>query len=84
MLSRDLRQMTESMVRGSYPICIGGVQRIILDEFTSQGLGKNLAWVGIDHIDDVGGGSNIVWAFDRAPHPNAAKLFANWLLTKEG
>ena len=22
--------------------------------------------------------------FDRAPHPNAAKLFVNWWLTKEG
>ena len=84
VLSRDLRQMTEFMVRGSYPICIGGISRVVLDEFTAQGLGKNLKWVGIDNIDDVGGGSNIVWAFDRAPHPNAAKLFANWLLTKQG
>ncbi|MEK7216439.1 MAG: extracellular solute-binding protein [Chloroflexota bacterium] len=84
VLSRDLRQMTEFMVRGSYPICIGGISRVILEEFTAQGLGKNLKWAGIDNIDDVGGGSNIVWAFDRAPHPNAAKLFVNWLLTKEG
>ena len=25
-----------------------------------------------------------VLLFDRAPHPNAAKLFINWLLSKEG
>jgi iron(III) transport system substrate-binding protein len=25
-----------------------------------------------------------ITAYDKAPHPNAAKLFANWLLSKEG
>jgi ABC-type Fe3+ transport system substrate-binding protein len=84
-LSREQRQLTEFMVRGRYPIGIGAVYRQVLDEFLPQGLGRNLKNLDeVEHVDYVGGGSNIVWVFDKAPHPNAAKLFANWLLTKEG
>jgi hypothetical protein len=34
----------------------------------------------------IGGGSanNMLSMADRAPHPNAAKVFVNWLLSKEG
>jgi len=82
--SRDNRQLTEFMVRGRYAIGAGAVYRDILIEFTAQGLGKNLKRVDVDDIDSAGGGRNIVWMFDKAPDPNAAKLFINWLLTKEG
>ncbi|MFH1122216.1 MAG: hypothetical protein V1758_00995 [Pseudomonadota bacterium] len=32
----------------------------------------------------MGGGPGLIAAFNQAPNPNAAKLFANWFLTKEG
>ncbi|MSQ28336.1 MAG: hypothetical protein EXR51_09410 [Dehalococcoidia bacterium] len=35
-------------------------------------------------MDNLNGGISAAFAFNRAPHPNAAKLFVNWLLTKEG
>lgn len=28
--------------------------------------------------------SGAVWVVNKAPHPNAAKLLANWLLSREG
>jgi iron(III) transport system substrate-binding protein len=28
--------------------------------------------------------ANSVYIFDQAPHPNAAKLYVNWFLSKEG
>ena len=30
------------------------------------------------------GNSSVVGFFDKAPHPNAAKVFINWLLSREG
>src|SRR5207302_5384618 len=30
------------------------------------------------------GSSGCLWMFNSAPNPNAAKVFANWILTKEG
>ncbi|MEK7215439.1 MAG: hypothetical protein AAB289_07590, partial [Chloroflexota bacterium] len=28
--------------------------------------------------------SSVVWVLKKPPHPNALKLFLNWVLTKEG
>lgn len=82
--SRDNRQLVEMMVRGQFAIAIGGMNRQVFKEFLDQGLGKNLKRLDIEGVDSVGGGSNVVWAFRDPPHPNASKLFVNWLLTKEG
>lgn len=81
VLSRDTRQITEFMVRGRFPIAMG-VNRVVLREFQRQGLGKNLKRMQVPELDYMSSGT--VWLLNRAPHPNAAKVFINWLLTKEG
>lgn len=81
VLSRDTRQITEFMVRGRFPIAMG-VNRVVLREFQREGLGKNLKRVRVPELDYMSSGA--VWLLNRAPHPNAAKVFINWLLTKEG
>ena len=84
VLSRDERQLTESMVRGRYAIGVGAVYKVILEEFLAQGLGKNLKRLDLDNVDSVGASGNVLLVFNHAPHPSAARLFANWLLTREG
>jgi iron(III) transport system substrate-binding protein len=32
----------------------------------------------------LGGGFGIVVVMNKAPHPNAARVFANWIASKEG
>jgi iron(III) transport system substrate-binding protein len=84
-LGRDERQMTESMARGRFPIGIGAVNENVLNDFLQNGVGKNLKPVDIPEINRVAnGGGDAVFLFKNAPHPNAAKLFINWMLTKEG
>jgi len=83
VLSRDIRQMTEFMVRGRYAMGIGAVRDVILPEFLAEGLGRNLKHLELDGIEHVSGGSDLAYIFNRPPHPNAAKLFVNWILTKE-
>ena len=82
-IGSDARQMTEMMARGRYSIGIGAVDEQIIVDFQAQGVGKELE--AIDNNDEwtYVSGTNI-WLVDKAPHPNAAKLFINWLLTKEG
>jgi ABC-type Fe3+ transport system substrate-binding protein len=80
-LSRDTRQVAEFMVRGRYPMALG-VNPQLLRQFQKQGLGKNLKLVRFPEIDTVNYGTTL-WLVNRAPHPNAVKVFVNWLLTKD-
>ena len=52
-----------------------------------QDKGAPIEWVGPDRMKEGGSthvGSGAVALFNRAPHPNAAKVFINWVLSKEG
>jgi iron(III) transport system substrate-binding protein len=80
--SRDKRQLVEAAVRGRYAV-IGGVTKPELQAFLDQGLGKNVKFVDIPDLAYVTHADSL-WYVNRAPHPSAAKLFANWVLTKEG
>ncbi|MSQ26636.1 MAG: ABC transporter substrate-binding protein [Dehalococcoidia bacterium] len=80
-VGRDDRLMTEGVIRGKYPI--GRINPTILKDFRAQGLGNNvkplqLADARLAAFDAP------LWMPDKAPHPNAAKLFVNWLLSPQG
>ena len=79
--SRDFRQIAEGIVRGTYAFGTTSLQ--FIDEFRAQGLGTNVREV-FDIPELLMVREDAVMLFDRAPHPNAAKLFINWLLSKEG
>jgi len=80
----DPRQHAEFVVRGRYPIGVG-VSSDRLAEFQEQGIGKNV--VPLDPRGPAGAriasGFSALMFVDRAPHPNAAKVFINWLLDKD-
>jgi len=80
-LSRDTRQVAEFMVRGRFPIALG-VNPLLLNQFQRQGLGKNLKLLRFPEMDTVNFGTTL-WLVNRAPHPSAAKLFINWVLTRD-
>lgn len=82
-LFRDRRQGTNWLATGKFPLC--HLCREI-DKAQQQGL----------PVDDLppdklkeggtigGGGSSVIALINRAPHPNAAKLFINWYLSRQG
>ena len=80
-ITRDQRLQAESLARGKYAVAIG-VQPDIQAEFIKMGariqtiIPEEGAWLG--------GGPGLIAAFSKAPHPNAAKVFINWFLSKEG
>ena len=78
------RQEVEWLVSGRYPIAIGTDPDEVL-RFQQQGLGKNVVSfeTPMPHPTlDFGYGSVALMA--NAPHPNAAKVYINWLLSKAG
>lgn len=72
-------EITEPLVRGHYPIALG-VRPKALNPFREQGLGHNVEYLDLPDADFAA--TNSLLYFDRAPHPTAAELFANWILTQ--
>jgi len=81
----DLRQQVEWMVRGQYPIGVG-IDETHLEAYRAQGLGQNVR--PLDYGSEAGQRMSPAWGnamlVNRAPHPNAARVYLNWLLSKEG
>jgi iron(III) transport system substrate-binding protein len=84
VISTDARQLAEFMVRGRGVIGFGAVDRVIIEDFKSQGQGTNIQINQIKETEYLNAASTCLWLVTKAPHPNAAKLFTNWVLSKEG
>jgi iron(III) transport system substrate-binding protein len=78
--------MGDWLAGGKYAISIfGPVSRMDLDLMQTQGLPVD--WFKPDHLKEgtyITGGSGGVALINKAPHPNAAKVGLNWLLSREG
>ncbi|MDP2645437.1 MAG: extracellular solute-binding protein [Desulfobacterales bacterium] len=81
VITRDQRLQAEGLARGKYAVALG-VQPDIQAEFIAAGarvktvIPTEGAWLG--------GGPGLIAYMNRAPHPNAAKIFINWFVSKEG
>jgi iron(III) transport system substrate-binding protein len=78
-VNEDSRQQAEWLVRGRYPIGIGAASAQIL-RFQQQGVGKQIEALGGRYMGVTSGVGGIQF-LSKPPHPNAAKLFVNWILT---
>ena len=77
VISDNKRQIAEWVIRKRYPIAIGmGTET--LPQFHQQGLGLNVRVVPGDSIT-----GDAVLLINKAPHPNAAKVYVNWLLSQK-
>jgi ABC-type Fe3+ transport system substrate-binding protein len=77
----EARNLAESLVRGRYPVALG-VRPKALAPFRESGLADKVRWLDLPDAD-VAVTTSLLY-FDRAPHPAASKLFANWILTSDG
>lgn len=77
----DARQHLEWVARGKYPIALAGRTEQQLEFKNSGAPIQIISPVEGVHLTASAGG---VAVLKKAPHPNAAKLFLNWVLTKKG
>ncbi len=81
-LFRDQRQGIDWLATGKYPICIfcsnSRIETAKLQGLPVESFGLMKEGAGLI----VSGGS--ISLVNRAPHPNAAKVFINWFLSREG
>jgi iron(III) transport system substrate-binding protein len=84
-VSRDARQMTDWLASGKFPLCIRCNAGSEVGKAKEQGLPigslDTESWKEGGSSSAAGGTLGIP---SRAPHPNAAKVFINWFLSREG
>ena len=82
VITRDTRQLTDGLARGSYAISLG-VEDQQVDQLRKEGIPVeplNLS----DTRQLLSAGFGELALLHGAPHPNAAKVFLNWIASKEG
>lgn len=77
---RDRRQQTEWLARGKFSIGLGPSFGLIKDFIDT---GAPLSYILPREGAFVTTSPGVVLLLKNAPHPNAARIFANWILTKE-
>ena len=83
-LSSDPRQMVDWLAKGRYHIALFLSSG---DIGSAQEIGLPVAHVQADQFKEgapIAPGGGAISLLERAPHPNAAALFINWLLSREG
>ncbi|MGH7772594.1 MAG: ABC transporter substrate-binding protein [Candidatus Binatia bacterium] len=85
-VSRDIRQLVDWLAQGKYAIsALQNADRIRLWDARKQGLPVNA--FDTDKFKEgslIGSGGGNIALINRAPHPNAARVFINWFLSSEG
>jgi ABC-type Fe3+ transport system substrate-binding protein len=81
-ISRDQRQLGDALAKGKLAIALG------VSFYTLQGfLTANLPIKELPKMKEglpSSNGSGVIGVVKNPPHPNAARVFVNWLLSKEG
>ncbi len=84
--SRDRRQIIDWLAKGQFAIALRTAPGAsTLDKAKAQGLPVD--WFIPNHFKEAVGlsaGPAHIAVVNRAPHPNAAKVFINWFLSREG
>jgi ABC-type Fe3+ transport system substrate-binding protein len=82
LVGQNLRQLADSLAKGKLAFTIG-LSHYSYDPFIKAGLPVKPV-PKIKEGAHANNGSGVVTVVKNPPHPNAAKIFVNWLLSKEG
>jgi iron(III) transport system substrate-binding protein len=84
VIINDGAQIAQLLAHGNYPIAIGAIWPVMQD-FQKQGIALNIKQAVLPDLDSGGPSTNgTLWLVNKAPHPNAARVYINWFLSREG
>jgi iron(III) transport system substrate-binding protein len=83
VFSRERRQFTDWLARGTYPICLN-CREDDVRPLRQEGFKIVEVFEMSDVSSRVNGSPWLLSLANKAPHPNAARVFANWIASKEG
>ena len=82
VISRDKRQIADWLAHGTYPVSLSAPTEFVI-EMKKQGLPVDMV-APTDAPGSITAGNGLLALVNKAPHPNAARLFVNWMASKEG
>jgi iron(III) transport system substrate-binding protein len=78
--TRDYQQLADWVGHGNYPLCMG----MLVHDAEILKADLPLQQTSFPDIEEVtSGGFGLIGLWTQPPHPNAAKVFVNWIATKE-
>jgi iron(III) transport system substrate-binding protein len=83
VISGDRRQLTDWLARGTYPICIT-CRADDVRPLQQEGFKLLQIFELNDMQNRINSAPFLVTVANKAPHANAARVFVNWLASKEG
>ena len=81
VISRDGRQLVDWLAHGTYPVSFARLSDV--KNMKAQGFPVDVLPLS-DAPAALGAGNGMVGLVNKAPHPNAARVFLNWIASKEG
>jgi iron(III) transport system substrate-binding protein len=81
LLVRGAGESAEQLVRGTRPISLPSASKDTLVQFEQAGVNLKLEDIPVADIPAVSNGGQAPAVFKNPPHPNATKVFINWLLS---
>jgi ABC-type Fe3+ transport system substrate-binding protein len=83
IITRERRQLTDWLARGTHPISLGA-QSSDVEKMTTEGFPLKEIYGFPDLPPALTGAPWLLTLMNKAPHPNAARVFVNWIVSKEG
>ncbi|MBV8084077.1 MAG: extracellular solute-binding protein [Chloroflexi bacterium] len=83
-LEKGQQETADAIVRGGKAISISDLSEDSLGEYRKSGVKLNLETVLLQDIQFVSHGGSLVLVFKNPPHPNATKVYVNWILSAQG
>ncbi|HEV8015570.1 MAG TPA: extracellular solute-binding protein [Stellaceae bacterium] len=81
----DQNQVIEALAHGSAWLALGpGNSHALMEPYIKAGVPIDLRKFGnAPELNDITLGGSTLWVMKNRPHPNAARLFVNWLSSKD-
>lgn len=83
VMSNSDRQINDWLARGTYPIAIG-----VAPEYSERLRKEGFPVIALTELPGIpaktNGASGFAVLMNKAPHPNAARVFLHWIASKEG
>ena len=83
IISRNRRQIMDWLARGVHPISLTASDSEV-QRMQKEGFPLDIIYNFSDLPGIVSGGDGMMALMNNAPHPNAARVFINWMASREG